>query len=121
MKLEERIQLLRDVGQISEDTAAATFKLLQRMAEKWQVVLTEENGAMLITHFALAWERIGKDACVEPLDAGLAAEVQADAHYPLGRRILDDWDEVLGVKIPESEKLYLAVHMCTLLTKEGKV
>jgi transcriptional regulatory protein LevR len=118
MDLTVRLQILKDAGQISEQCYQSMLKLIDVLAEKWNIILNEENGAMLITHVAIAWERILKHEVINAIEELLYKEVESSKYFRQSQQILTDWELELKKAFPQVEKEYIMLHLCALLEKE---
>lgn len=118
MDLTMRLQILKDAGQLSEKNYQVIVKVIQMFGDDWNIGLSEENGAMFVTHLAVALERIERGEPVKPLDESIAAELKAQACYADCNQALLRIETIFGRTISEAEKGYLLVHLCTLYAKE---
>ena len=119
MNLLERLELFETTGQISTHNCRLMKKIVENLHNKWKVSLNDECAATLITHLALAWERVGRNELAKPLDDMLYQEVRGSTFVDCGQQILKEWEKILGHEFPEAEKGYLLLHTCTLLEKMG--
>lgn len=115
MSLDLRLTILRDAGQISQETHRRITDAIQWLNDKRKLTLTEDNGAMLVTHLAVALERIQKNELVEPLAPMLLEEVTKSQHFADAQAITAELETVWNVSLPESERGFVLLHLCTLL------
>jgi transcriptional antiterminator len=115
MELDVRLQILKDAGQITEETFEALKSVIKMFKNKWGIALIEENGAMLITHLSVAIERIKKGEIIEGIDSEVYSEIENHGEFGKARQILKDIIEASNTKIPESEETFIMMHLCTLL------
>ena len=118
MDIKERLQILQSAGTISPETYALMVQIIDRTKSKWNLVLTEENASALLTHLAMARERILKGDIAAPLDAAIFEEIKSSPDYEHASAIVGDWNALLGNLLPEAETGYLLLHLCTLLGQE---
>ncbi|MEW8979180.1 MAG: PRD domain-containing protein [Symbiobacterium sp.] len=121
MSLELRLQLLEESGQIGPEVADLTRHVIRKVEERYGVALTEENGAMFVTHLAVALERLRTGQAIDVMLAEGLAEVKA---YPrewafVSEVVAGEAGRRLGVKMPEGEIGFLTAHLITLLHPEG--
>lgn len=114
MTFDARLRILRDAGQIGDQTLKRVKEAVGWLAER-QLVLDEENGAMFVTHLAIALERLQKGEAVEGLAPALLTEVKGSKHCAAGEQIAKELEELWGIVLPESEKGYVMLHLCMLL------
>lgn len=117
--LKERMSILAASGTISFQIGCEMSDLVDHAKDRQHLGLTEENGAALLTHLAMAGERMAKGKTAAPLDAALLEEVKASSHCARAQEILKDWYQFLGWQLPEAESGYMLLHLCTLLEQEG--
>lgn len=115
MGLDIRLNILKNAGQISEETFIALKNIINMFREKWDINLTEENGSMLITHLSVALERIRKGEFIEGIEGELYGEIKNHCQYEKCRNLLKDIKETAQIEIPESEETFIIMHLCTLL------
>ena len=115
-----RLDLLEGSGQVSAVARQQTLDFVDAVEATFDVPLDEANGAMLVTHLAMALTRSERH---EPLSeeppAVIVAEAQAnEAELRFVRERLDVYGAVLGETLPESEYLFVAAHVCTVTLPE---
>lgn len=119
MNINERLELLQVSGTISKETCKLVQQLIIKTREQRKITLTEENAAALVTHMAMARDRILKGEIAAPIDAAIMEEIKGSPDYEKATAIVKEWDELLGIVFPEAEKGYLLLHLCTLLAQEA--
>ena len=120
MELNIRLQILKDAGQISDVNYKSMIKIIELFKEKYEIELNEENGAMFITHFSIAYERILKDEIVNEISHEIYKEVVSSKSFTKSQKVLIDIEEELKFKIPEVEKKYLMIYLCLLFDNQIK-
>jgi hypothetical protein len=111
-----RLDLLEDSGQVSQVARQQALDFVDAVESTFDVALDEENGAMLITHLAMALTRSERR---EPLDeeppAVIVDEARANVtELAFVREKLDAYGAVLGEPLPESEYVFMTAHLCTV-------
>lgn len=114
MELDVRLNILKEAGQISEDTFNILKKVILMIRDKWNIQLTEENGAMLITHLSVALERIKKGEIIEGIDSEIYEQIKSHPMYKKCTEVLKNIEEESNIKIPENEQTFIMMHLCTL-------
>jgi hypothetical protein len=106
----QRLDLLEDSGQISASARAATLRFVAAAEDAFGVAIDEANGAMLVTHLAMAVTRTERG---EPLDAAPPAALvdEVAAHQA---ELAFVRSQLAGLGLPESEEIFMAAHVCTL-------
>lgn len=117
MDLDIRLQILKDAGQISQQTFESLNKIIRMFDESWDIKLTEENGAMLITHLSVAIERITKNTAIDGIDPEAYSEIKNHCEYEKCKRILKDIEYEACIDISESEETFIMMHLCALLNE----
>ena len=120
MDLSVRLQILQDAGQLSEANHRAIAGIIAMLADDWNIELTEENGAMFVTHLAIALERIAKGEPVKPVEEYVLAELKSQDCFGSCRRALAGIAAIVGREFPEEEEGYVLIHLCTLFAKEAQ-
>lgn len=115
MELSYRLELLRNGGQISLETNQFMLKIIEMFQVKLCIKLTEENGAMFITHLAIACERMKKNEKIDPMHESAYGEVKGNSNYSRSEAVLEDIEKEIGIRFLECEKTYIILHLCSIL------
>ncbi len=115
MNLKDRLDILKVAGSIDDETYEKVISVIEKVLTNWEIELTEENGAMLITHLATALTRIKKGDSVNPLDESILSELKEYEKYSLAEEIYEDVILDENLVISENEKQYIMMHLCSLL------
>ena len=118
MEIKARLELLQTTGTISKETCVLVERLIDETKTRWGLTLTEENAAALVTHVAMARDRILKGDIAAALDPAILAEIKESPAYERAEAIVTDWNNLLDNLLPEAERGYLLLHLCTLLVQE---
>ncbi|MBL0701524.1 MAG: PRD domain-containing protein, partial [Spiroplasma sp.] len=85
---------------------------------KYSIVLTEDNGSMLITHIAMAHMRSKKKEPVTKLDEVIVNQLKVSKQYDDAIVCVEEINEILNGVLPEEEVEYVLMHVLNLLEKE---
>lgn len=118
--LMERLDILREAGEISGDIKDTVTAFAENFEKKYSLVMTEENASMLITHVAMALARIIRGEDIGEMDETALEEVSQSRIYNELPAFYQSMEAILHIKLPEAEKGFIALHACTLLMKLGK-
>jgi transcriptional regulatory protein LevR len=118
MEIKARLELLQTTGTISKETCVLVERLIEETKTRWGLTLTEENAAALVTHVAMARDRILQGKIADALDPAILAEIKESPAYERAEAIVTDWNNLLDNLLPEAERGYLLLHLCTLLVQE---
>jgi hypothetical protein len=118
MELDTRLELLLSSGTVSSAVDSAVRSVIARMADRWGIVLTEENGSRLVTHLAMALMRISRGDSVASMDAEALAEFRSCGSFSKAAEIAADLIAWTKISIPESEREYLDSNICLILEEE---
>lgn len=118
MDLTIRLQILKDAGQLSSENFEGILRIIEMFQRELNIKLTEENGAMLITHLAVAVERIKRNEPVDSIDADIYEEVKNSSRFKGAGAALKLVEGELGIDIPENEKTFIMMHICALFENE---
>lgn len=113
--LYQRLDLLLAAGQINPTIKEAVVGFGLTVEKKFQLRITEENAAMLITHLAMALARIFRGEVVEGLPEEALAELRNERAYQEVPSLYLELEKKLALSIPEAEKNYITLHTCVLV------
>jgi len=116
MAFTERLDLLEGSDQVSPRARELTLDFVEVAEGAFGVELDEDNGAMLVTHLAVALTRSERRSPLgEAPPAGLVAEIQG---HPADREFVRAWlmaaGDALGAVLPEAEEVFVTAHLCTV-------
>ncbi len=117
MDLSLRLNILKDAGQIDDEIHNNLIKIIDIIKEKWGIELAEENGAMFITHLSIALKRIKENNIVEPMEDFLYEGLKKEKDFEKALEMLNILQKEIHISIPEEEKSFILMHLCTLLTQ----
>jgi mannitol operon transcriptional antiterminator len=115
MELDTRLDLLLSSGTVSKEVDAAVRAVIARLADRWGIVLTEENGSRLVTHLAMALMRIRRGEPVAAMDPGALQEFRDCDSFPKAAEIAADLIVWAKLTVPDSEREYLDTNICLIL------
>lgn len=117
----ERLRILKSAGQITGKMESAIVAFAKKMEYEYHLNFSEDNGAMLVTHFATALSRIERGETVEKMDAFLLEQIAQAPGYSELPKYLAIVEAQMGWQIPEAEIGYIAAHFCTVIEKGGVI
>jgi len=115
--LRERLAILKATGMISDEIGDSIIEFAKGFEEKYSLELTEENASMLITHLVMALARIQRGEEVNPMDELAMEEISHSEFYIELPEIYMPLEDKLRIRLPDSEKGYIALHACTIVAK----
>lgn len=114
--LDFRLRLLEDSRTISPEVAQWTRRAMARVEAEYGLILTEENGAMFVTHLAVALERLRAGEAIERMPSEALAEVRGySREWHFMQRVAEEAASDLGVAVPEGEVGFLTAHLAALV------
>lgn len=116
--LMKRLDILNESDEVDEDIKNAVVNFAEDIEKEYSIVINEENGAMLITHVAMALSRIKRGEKIDSIDEEIFNQVKKTKVYSNMPKFYENIEKNLDIKIPESEKGFIALHLCTLIMKE---
>lgn len=120
MDLRERIKLLIDGGVIETGIGDKMLELIGYFEINYDRLINDEQLAMFITHLAMSLQRIVKREVVEQsIDDSLYQEVLDSPVFGRANGILAQLEHTSGCQLPECEKRFVLLHLCSLLQKES--
>lgn len=117
MDLTLRLNILKDAGQIDDEIHNNLIKIIAIVKKEWGIELTEENGAMFITHMSIALKRIKENNIVAPMEAFLFEGLKKEKDFEKALGMMNTLEKETHISIPEEEKSFILMHLCTLLTQ----
>lgn len=117
MDLQTRLEILNVSGAISDCTKDVMLNVIEMFNEKHNIELTEDNGAMMVTHLSMAITRVKNNEPVKTIDEEVFRETLESVHIERANLIYDDLSEVLDITLPDDEKKYMLVNICVILEK----
>lgn len=114
-EFENRLMILKSAGQIGDDSIALASKVLSSLENKYNIILNEQNGAMLITHIVMANERIISGNTVEPLADVIKDQLATDPNIEKATLVTNSVIEEFGESFDEVERDYILMHICNLV------
>lgn len=115
--LKERLEILKQAGEISDEIMGVVIEFIKNFEKKYSLEINEENGSMLITHLSMALARIKRGEEISEIDELTLKEIKDTSIYKELPEFYKEIEEKLQIKIPNSEKGFIAVHVCTLVSK----
>lgn len=120
MSLALRLKLLEDSETISPSVAGLTRWVMSRVEDEYHLTLTEENGAMFVTHLAVALERLRVGEAIEQMPPAALEEVRGyEREWDFMQGVAQEAAARLGVSVPAGEVGYLTAHLATLVHGGG--
>lgn len=107
----QRLDLLETSSQLSPETRRRVELLVERSEAEFNIVLVEENGAMLVTHVSIAWEKLRRGEMLPPAPESLFDEVE---EYVGERDFLQNsFNELSGAEehLPPDELAFWTAHL----------
>lgn len=115
--LRERLDILKEAGVISDDIRDAVIEFAESFEKKYSLTMTEENASMLITHLAMSLARIKNGEEINGMDELTMDEIRQSKIYGELPEFYGIFEDKLQIRLPESEKGYIALHTCAIMAK----
>lgn len=111
----ERIQILQVNGVISEKVADYAKKIIDRILSEVPGV-EQEKLEMFITHLAMAGKRAEEGTEENPIDEAILEGMKEEEAYEKAVALRDQLLSMTDIVFPETERDFLSVHLCNLLS-----
>lgn len=110
--MEERIAILENEKIISQEVACFIRKVL----DEYLLEFSDKKSAleMLITHLAMATQRVCVHAEVEKLDDAIWDEVTLNKNFIKANDLFEGIQREAPCMYPEGEKRFIIMHLCNL-------
>ncbi|MGI1690502.1 MULTISPECIES: PRD domain-containing protein [Thermoanaerobacter] len=113
-----RIDLLVQGNVIDFDTGKAIKKIDEELKVNYEICTEDEHYEMFITHLAMSIKRLKeKEKLESTIDDELFNEVKNSPNYYRALGILQNIEDRIEIKLPESEKRFVLLHLCNLLER----
>ena len=119
--LDDRLELIKNSGQITENVVRETKKVVQMIEEKYKIKLKEERrqDAMFVTHVTIALQRLVDGKEFDEIPSSVIQEVKGyPEEYEFAKEIVNKVEGDMNVKVPEAELGFIAAYICLV---SGKV
>jgi transcriptional regulatory protein LevR len=114
-----RLALLEEAAQISSSARRLTGDFVDAFEARFELALGEANGAMLVTHVAMALTRVERgDSLEEPPRVVRDEVAERRTEYEWVEQELGASYRTLGVAVPSSEVVYVVAHVVSVLQAE---
>lgn len=114
MDITNRLEMLRECG-IADDIAYKDLLNIIDVVNDFGIVITEENGGAMITHFAAAFKRTKTGETIPPISQVALDELKKDSFYSKCLEILKSIQAVSKNQFNSLEQDFALLHICTLL------
>ena len=111
----ERIEILQVNRVISEKVADYAKRIVDRILLEMPEA-EQEKLEMIITHLAMAGKRAEEGTEENPIDEAILQGVKEEEAYEQAIVLRDQFLSMTDIKFPETEKDFLSVHLCNLLS-----
>jgi transcriptional regulatory protein LevR len=112
---EGRLDLLAASQQLTPEARAATVSFIGEFERHFGIELGEDNGALMVTHLAMAVTRLTRGAPEREAPSSLVREVgERPDEVAWVRGQMETMGRTLGITVPESEVTYMAAHVQTI-------
>ncbi len=116
----ERLNILRQSGIISERTLVEVVTIDRECFDGGLIQATDENSTMFLVHLAMTIERVHQGEPIDEVDEGIREEVMRRPETEKNRALVRRMEEIIGEKMTEEECIYLLIHLGTWKEKEDK-
>lgn len=123
MDFKERLDMYVEGGMISLDDVKDIEAVIKLFKDKYNIELSEENGATFVAHLAAAYARNVTKEELDDLSDEVINEIKALDSYDESLKILDEIVDATNNPLNDVEKKYVLLHLNNLianLTKTGE-
>ena len=92
-----------------------TEAIVVRIERTFDLQLDQENGALFVTHLAMALSRLQRGQGETEVSGVVEEEIETcerEAEFVQG--IVDDCQRELGIAVPPAEVSYMVIHLCAM-------
>lgn len=110
----ERIQILTEGKVISLKTGEYVCSVIDCL-EASGLKTDQDKLNTMLTHLAMATQRLAEGKEAEMPDEAVWQEVEEDSCYPEAEELAKTIEKLSFLSYPESERRYLLIHICNML------
>lgn len=111
-----RIDLMRQNGTLTNTEEKQVLKLVAFFRDEFGIEMTEENGAALLTHFAMLLNRLRLGEAIAPMPADLIQSMASEPRFPLAERTKERIRAEIA-HFPPEEDGYILAHLINLFNQ----
>lgn len=115
MDIYVRMNILLENKVITKEVYSKVDKLICELKDKFNIEITEENGAMFITHLSAALTRINDGKAVDVIDESIMDQLKLDKRYSISLKIMDLINHTCDIVFPREEEVFILTYLCTIL------
>lgn len=115
----QRLDILKESRQITDEIKTAVIDFVHDFEKKYLLSMTEDNASMLITHLAMALARIKRKEKINEMDESALNEIKQNPIFNDLPEFYNNVEEKLKIKIPDSEKGFIAVHVAAVIVNQS--
>lgn len=113
----ERVDILFDNNVIGREVYDLVNKTIEMLKADYNI--EEVNMEMMITHLALASERVLKNDIVEEMDASMYSAIEAEAAHNEAKEVVKKISGFASFEYPHSEQQFLELHIVNILKEDN--
>jgi hypothetical protein len=111
-----RVDLMRQNGTLTNTEEKQVLKLVAFFRDEFGIEMTEENGAALLTHFAMLLNRLRLGEAIAPMPADLIQSMVSEPRFPLAERTKERIRAEIA-HFPPEEDGYILAHLINLFNQ----
>ena len=115
-----RLKILNDGGVIDEEVKYEGKRLVDYLFDRYEG-LSLHAVETFITHYGMARQRVKNGENIEMMDESLLRDIKENDHYEESKEILEEIEDSFKIQIPETEEMYLLIHLSNILATRGEV
>lgn len=112
----DRLNILLEGKVITKSTYQLALSVQEYMVHTYHIPLSSLD--MMITHLAMATQRILKGDIVDAMDEEIFHSIVMDDMYAEATVIMKKISEIANLVYPISEEMYMLLHICNTLKGE---
>lgn len=116
MDIMERIDILKECGLVDEQGYQDLITIKKVFQDQFNIVLTEENAGIMVTHIAAAFKRLETKEEIIPLDDSVLEQLKEETVFEKSKQILENLRKEICNKLSYQEEKFILVHICNVLS-----
>ena len=112
--LKKRTMILKDANMINEEVKDFVFYCIDVLEQDIED-FKSDKAEMLVTHVAMAIQRVSNKEPVNELDEFIWTEILNEDCFENAETLYNKISKKCFIEIPESEKKFIIMHICNIL------
>lgn len=114
-EITQRLEIMLNAEMINQGDIDCIHTVTGMLEASFGIPVTGSQGNMFVSHVAMMLRRTRMGDDISPMSEPCLSSLHKEPVYPLAVRIEEALAKRCGVVITENEKLYVTMHICSLI------